>query len=301
VNAGSILVIGGTGLIGEPVARQLLRDGFEVRLLVRDAGRARAQLGAAFDYREGDIDAVDVIAGALHGCAGVHISLRADASDPDLEYRAVARIAALATQQKIGRISYVSGALVYPQYVQGRPDQAAKLRAEDVLRSARGVSYTIFKPNYFMETLPRHVQGKRAIVLGSQPHALAMVSATDFAQLVSRAFGTPLAANRDFYVSGPENITIAEALRLYCQCLAPGVRVTSVPLWFMSIIDKVFLRQKLRSTIELMKLMQRVGISGDAAATGQILGYPATTLREWCERQRVQRTCQHSETNVPNQ
>ena len=41
----TILVGGGTGLLGEQVARQLLRDGFEVRVLARDVERARTLLG----------------------------------------------------------------------------------------------------------------------------------------------------------------------------------------------------------------------------------------------------------------
>lgn len=69
---------------------------------------------------------------------------------------------------------------------------------------ARPAPYTIFKPTYFMETLPRHIQGKRAVVLGRQPHPLAMIAATDFARMVSHAFRTPEAAHREFCVHGPE-------------------------------------------------------------------------------------------------
>jgi nucleoside-diphosphate-sugar epimerase len=46
---GRILVIGATGLIGLPVARRLLADGHQVRLLVRDTGRARQRLGEGFE------------------------------------------------------------------------------------------------------------------------------------------------------------------------------------------------------------------------------------------------------------
>jgi NAD(P)-dependent dehydrogenase (short-subunit alcohol dehydrogenase family) len=49
---GRILVIGATGLIGAPVARRLLADGHQVRLLVRDTGRASQRLGDGFEYLE---------------------------------------------------------------------------------------------------------------------------------------------------------------------------------------------------------------------------------------------------------
>jgi nucleoside-diphosphate-sugar epimerase len=36
-----ILVLGGTGMLGQPVARRLKEDGYQVRLLVRDVEKAR--------------------------------------------------------------------------------------------------------------------------------------------------------------------------------------------------------------------------------------------------------------------
>ena len=57
----TILVVGGTGEIGWPVAHQLLADGYGVRLLVRNAERARTRLGADFEYYAGDVDDTDAI------------------------------------------------------------------------------------------------------------------------------------------------------------------------------------------------------------------------------------------------
>jgi uncharacterized protein YbjT (DUF2867 family) len=41
-----ILVIGGTGMLGRPVAERLKADGFAVRLPVRDLDKPRRLLGA---------------------------------------------------------------------------------------------------------------------------------------------------------------------------------------------------------------------------------------------------------------
>jgi len=177
------------------------------------------------------------------------------------------------------------------------PADRAKYRAERAIQGS-GVPYTIFKPTYFMETLPRHLQGSLAIVLGSQPHPLHMVAAGDFARMVSRAFRTPEAANRTLFVHGPEGITIPDALRLYCSLVQPGKRVVSMPLWFMSVVDALFMRGQLRSTLGLMRVMQRVGERGDPSEANEVLGAPATTLRQWCEQQRAPRFERHS---VPHQ
>ncbi len=290
----TILVVGGTGELGKPVARQLLADGYSVRLLVRNAERARASLGPDFEYSAGDVDDPDAIERALEGCAGVHVSLRGG-SDPDeldrIEHRGTTRVAELAARQGVSRLTYLSGMLVAEDAK--IPGDRAKYRAEQAIRSS-GVPYTIFKPTYFMETLPRHVQGNFAIVLGRQPHPLHMVAAGDFARMVSRSFRTPQAANRIFFVHGPEAITIPDALGLYCSLVEPGKQVVTMPLAFVSVVDALLMRGQLRSTIQLMRVMQQVGEWGDPSEANEVLGAPATTLRQWCEKQRARNLEQHS-------
>jgi uncharacterized protein YbjT (DUF2867 family) len=126
-----------------------------------------------------------------------------------------------------------------------------------------------------------------AIVLGRQPHAYHMVAARDFARMVSRALRTPDAANRHCFVHGPEAITMADALRLYCRVVEPGKRVITLPLWCMRVIDALVLGRKLQDTLQLMALMQRVGERGDPTEANRLLGAPATTLRQWCEQRRA--------------
>ena len=156
------------------------------------------------------------------------------------------------TRQGVSRLAYLSGMLV----AEGAqiPGDRAKYRAEQAIHQS-GVPYTIFKPTYFMETLPRHVQGNIAIILGRQPHPLHMAAASDFVRMVSRSFRSPEAANWRLFVHGPEAITIPDALRLYCSLGEPGRRVVSVPLGFVSVVDALFMRGQLRGTPQLMRVM----------------------------------------------
>ena len=265
----------------------MLAEGYNVRLLVRNIERARARLGTDFEYCAGNVEAPDAVKRALEGCVGVHVSLRGGSDPQELditEHQGTARVAELATQQGVARLTYLSGMLVTEDAQ--IPGDRAKYRAEQAIRRS-GVPYTIFKPTYFMETLPRHVQGNLAVVLGRQPHPLHMVAAGDFARMVSRSFRMPEAANRVFFVHGPETITIPDALRLYCSLVEPGKRVVSMPLWFMSIVDALFMRGQLRGTLQLMKAMQNLGERGDPSGANEMLGAPTTTLPRWCEEQRL--------------
>jgi hypothetical protein len=95
-------------------------------------------------------------------------------------------------------------------------------------------------------------------------------------------------------VRGPEAITIPDALRLYCSLVEPGKRVVSMPLGLMSVVDALFMHGQLRSTLQLMRVMQRVGERGDPSVANEVLGAPTTTLRQWCEERRARSFEQHS-------
>jgi uncharacterized protein YbjT (DUF2867 family) len=279
----TVLVIGGTGALGTPVAARLREDGYRVRLLVRHPDRAREH-HPAFERAVGHLDDPGSLRRALEGCAAVHVSVRggptAEAYDR-VEHRGTARVAELAAGVGVGRLTYLSHMLAAADAA--APDLRAKFRAEQAI-AASGVPYTIFRPTYFMDTLPQQVRGSRAIVLGRQPHPFHLISATDFARMVSRALTTPETAGTILDVHGPEAVTIAEALRVYCGHLAPGTRVRTLPLWFMRILDRTVLKGQLRGTLDLMRVLQRTGERGDPTRADHLLGAPTTTLTEWCRR-----------------
>jgi uncharacterized protein YbjT (DUF2867 family) len=279
----SVFVVGGTGLLGRAVATPLLASGWRVRLLVRNVERAQQLLGGGFDYVSGDVSDERALERGLDGCSAVHVSLSAVGTAEEIdrvEHRGTARVAQLAARLGSIHLTYVSGGLVSEGHLTF-PSHRAKFQAERAIRES-GVAYTIFKPTYFIDTLPRHVQGRWAIVLGRRPHPLHMIAASDFSGMVSRALTTPEAWNRTFVVHGPEGITIAEALRLYCSIPRPGTRVITVPVGIMRVVDRLFMGGRLDQTRDLMTLMSRVGEQGDPVETTRVLGMPTTTVREWC-------------------
>ena len=78
-------------------------------------------------------------------------------------------------------------------------------------------------------------------------------------------------------------MTIAEALDVYCRVVEPDKRVVTIPLGVMRVVDRVLMGGKLRSNLELMALLQRIGEQGDPAEANRLLGAPETTVRQWCE------------------
>src|ERR1035438_7300220 len=70
-----ILIIGAQGMLGRPVTRRLVQDGFMVRALVRRPEAAKRRSYGVAEVVTGDLQDVASLDTALHGCAAVYLSV----------------------------------------------------------------------------------------------------------------------------------------------------------------------------------------------------------------------------------
>lgn len=287
--SGTVLVVGGTGMLGRPVAQRLRADGFGVRVLARDPAKARGLLGEGFELAAGDIEDPASLRSAAEGCQGVHISLKAGPKrgEPErVEHQGTARVVQAASEAGVRRLTYLSGCFVDEAHASASEAEAAKWRAEQAIERS-GVPFTILKPTYFMETLALHVQGKVAVVLGRQPHRWRMVAAEDFAEMVSAAHAPDTGISGRHPVTGPEPLTINEALKRYCETVEGGTRVVTAPLPVMRALNATVMRGELNRELALMRVMGREGEPELAPEGSGTLPLATTTLSQWVERRRA--------------
>jgi uncharacterized protein YbjT (DUF2867 family) len=277
----TILVICGTGVLGEPVARRLQADGYRVRVLTRSPDKGRARFGPGFEVVAGTVEDVGSLGRALDGCQGVHINLP---GFPPLEVSGTANVARCAVRAGVGRLTYISGASASAKKNAWFPLTRAKMDAEAAIRAA-GVPYTIFQPTWFMESLRRFVRGGWAAVIGRAPLPYHWVAAADYARMASRAYETPAAANREFPVFGPEAYTMREALTRYCAIAHPHLRVRSIPFWLAWTVAILGRQAELRAALPILRYCENLGEEEDPAEANALLGAPTTTLEEWSRQQ----------------
>ncbi len=131
-----VLVTGGTGFTGSHTTRALVATGHEVRLLVRDAGKARRVFephGLTFeDLVVGDMTDPAAVEKALAGCDGVvHTAALVDLRRAsarlveDTNARGVEGVVGGAVERGISRIVYVSSLSVF--LVPGGPPVSPEL------------------------------------------------------------------------------------------------------------------------------------------------------------------------------
>jgi uncharacterized protein YbjT (DUF2867 family) len=280
----TILVLGGTGLLGEPVARRLRQDGFNVRVMARDTEKASEKLGDGFEIVQGDATNSDDLERALSGCFGVHLSLSGEAERTGAEL--VARSSA---EQGVERITYISGCTAVEENA-WFPLTADKLHAERVIRES-GVAYTIFAPSWPMEMLVRYAMNGKPTLIGKQTNAFHFFALDDLARMVSTAYQSDEATNKRFVIHGPEAIPFTDALMRYCEVFHPEVaKVSKLPIWLAKLMARLMKNDLMMFGAELSGYFDKVGELGDPAEANGVLGAPAITLDQWMQ-QRKQSLC----------
>ena len=276
-----ILVIGATGLAGMPVAKQLSAEGHQVRVMSRDPEKARTEFDSSFEIISGNVDDYAAVATALKDCNGVHISIDGK-SDPDLERRGIENIIRGAKENGVQMITYLSGTTVIEEN-SWYPGTKAKLQAETAIRSS-GLAYAIFKSTFFMETLSRFVNNGRASIIGIQPNPWRWVAVEDYARMVAKAYTIPN-IKKEFYVHGPQALTMKDALQQYCDSAHPGMKVGTLPFWMAVMIAALSKDAGLQSAIPFFRYTEKATEVGSADEANSLLGKPITTLTEWAKNQ----------------
>lgn len=276
----TILIIGGTGMLGKPVAQQLKADGFNVRLMARNVDKAQSMLGEGYEFAKGDYEDVVSLKSAMRGCDGVHISIKGGPSEADFEradHLGVKHIAEVAKSVGVGRVTLISAYAVSAEKAD-TPESRSKVRGEAALKSS-GVSYTIFRCSWFMETLPLFVQGKNISLIGDQIHPLHWIAAEDYARMASNSYKSDAALNKELYIFGPEALTMGEAMKAYAE--AAELNLAPISTKMLSLMGTLTFNAEWKSMATLMGHYERWGEDGSPDEANRLLGAARVTLREW--------------------
>jgi uncharacterized protein YbjT (DUF2867 family) len=280
-----LLVIGGTGMLGKPVAQQLKADGFTVRLLARNPEKVRKLLGDGYEIIRGDVENAEALRAAMTGVDGVHISLKGGPTAEDFErmdYLATRNIAQAAKETGVGRVTLLSAYAVSAEKAD-TPESRSKFKGETALK-ASGVPYTIFRASWFMETLPLFVQGKSLSLIGNQPHPLHWVAAADYARMVAKSYQTDETLNKELYIFGPEAYPMGEALKIYAE--GTGLKVAPMSTQMLAVLGMLTFNPEWKGMATLMKHYEKWGEDGSPEEANRLLGAPKLTLKEWCQKRR---------------
>lgn len=275
-----ILVLGATGMLGQPVTRYLKETGFEVRVLVRNIEKAHHLFDDKVDIVQGNAQSGEDIQKAIAGCDAAHINLPQDA-----ELNAMKHVVDIGRNSGLERITYVSATTVCEENRWFEMIDI-KMRAEAILRSS-GIAYTVFCPTWAMETLLNLIRGDQAVVIfGKNPPALHFVAGMDLGCMVAASYQGERALGKRLFIHGPEGITLPDAVERFVNACYPEHKVMRLKLWQAKLIATLTRREELNSFVRLIDYFDKVGELGDPAEANALLGAPSVTLDEWFRMQK---------------
>jgi uncharacterized protein YbjT (DUF2867 family) len=245
-----ILMVGATGVVGGMIARRLLDEEKEVRVLVRrDSPSSQlVQRGLATSAEElieagaqpvhGDLRERASLDVAVEGVETVittaNSAMRGGADNPQsVDLEGNRNLIEAARDASVEHFIFVS--LLGADINNPAPFVQAKARSEQALQES-GVEYTILAPTAFMEMWPAMVvgmpalQGRPITLLGEGRRRHSFVSNRDVAAFAVSAVDCPEARNQYLAVGGPEPLSWREVVATYERVLGRSIPVEFVEM-----------------------------------------------------------------------
>lgn len=283
----TILVVGGTGMLGRPVAKALHNAGYNVRVLSHNPEKAVTLFDNSIKIVSGNIEDLNSLKQAMEGCHGVHINLQGGPEPEDylrVEFSGSKNVVLTAKKLGVKHITYTSGASVDESRTWFMPTRAKYLAEQEIFSS--GIDYTVFRPSWFYESLPLFIRGNKAAIIGKQPNKFRWLSAPEYGEKVVLAYQKEEARNKVFTMLGPEAMTMNEAMERYVKKLDLNAAVSNAPIWLLSIVSTITFNKGLKNITRLMKYFETNGDGRPSdPEADSILGPMQQTLEQWCENQ----------------
>jgi NADH dehydrogenase len=300
----SVLLIGGTGYVGEYMRETMRRAGLTVRLLLRSDREHSTLAARGFQTVIGDVLDVPSLVRAMDGVDSVVnlvgiIKEKGDVTFEKLNYQSAVHVVDAALQAGVCRIVEMSaiGAGNVPEY----PYMFTNWRAENYVKDS-GLDWTIFRPSiifgpsesyqvHFISQLADVVRKAPIIpVVGDGTSKFQPIHLEDVSNAFVHAVQDPAAISQTYEIAGPDVLTYEQILDEVAEALGKHKRKLHMPVGLMkigmSVIDTLPGPDP-PVTVEQLKMLSLENVTSNNAVTA-LTGRPPLPvhgnlgyIREW--------------------
>lgn len=221
----TVLVLGGTGMIGSQVVRSLVDRGHAARALVRDPGRAAGVFGDDVPVAVGDLADPAAVEAALVDVDRVLLCVGNRPDQADLETAAVDACRSSGVRRVV-KISARGAAIGSPV-----PFWDQHARIEDHLWRS-GLEAVVLRPSTYASNLLASAESVTAVgrlfaPAGSAP--IAFVDPRDVAAVAVTALLDPVHDGHTYTLTGPESLTFEQVASRWSQIVGRPVEYVDIP------------------------------------------------------------------------
>lgn len=282
-----ILFIGGTGMLGKPVAKELIAAGFDLTLLARDENKMQ-QLYPAVKIINGNVFDKGSLVKAFSGQDAVYLNLSINQPSknrqPQTEREGINNIIAAAKETGIKRLAYLSSLVHFYQGMNGFDWWAFRIKNEAIQKiKDSGIPYTIFYPSTFMETYPYQILiGKKVAQMGQSLMPMWFIAGSDYGKQVARSFQIAGNENKEYPVQGPDGYTFEEASKIFIENYQKAkLKTMKAPMGLMKFLGAF--SQKINYGWHICEALNKYPEKFESQQTWNELGKPVITLAEYAK------------------
>lgn len=284
-----IVVTGATGLQGGAVIRHLLKDGWHVRGLTRNAASKPAQALAAsgVEVVQGDMDDTASLRPIFAGAYGVYSVQNPYISGPEAEVRQGKNVADVANESGVQHLVYGSAGI--GREGTGIPSWETKLDIEDHMKALK-LPLTILRPMAFME-LMTHKKFFPAVgtwhimpMLMGATCSLPWICTDDLGAIAAKAFAAPLQFIGKEFTLASDVQSLQQCRATYSEVLGRYPGQFPMPIWLFQRFGFVG-----RDLTTMWRWLRAGAIDLDTAPT-YAMHPDALTVRAWLSRQKSPRS-----------
>jgi len=279
-----VLFIGASGMLGKPVALELLRAGFPVTFLARDVEKMRKLFPNA-SVVKGDVFDTASLEAAMAGQEIVYLNLSVAQSskknEPQPEREGVNNVIEAAKKTSVKRIVYLSSLIKNYEGMNGFHWWAFQIKqaAVNAIKKS-GLNYSIFYPSTFMECLDKQMlQGTRLMLAGKSEAPMWFIAAKDYGVQVAWALKKAGDSNQEYVVQGLEPYTADEAAKVFIQNVKSKIKIMRAPLAPLKYLG--IFNQRVNYAFHICEALNKYPEKFESENTWNDLGKPSTTLADY--------------------
>ena len=278
------LFIGASGMLGRPVALELMRAGFIVTLLARDVEKMR-KLYPNTSIVKGDVFDIASLEAAMAGQEIVYLNLSVAQSskknEQQPEREGINNIIEAAKKTNIKRIVYLSSLIKNYEGMNGFKWWAFEIKhaAVDAIKRS-GLNYSIFYPSTFMECLDKQMlQGTRLMLAGKSEAPMWFIAGKDFGVQVAWALKKAGDSNQEYNVQGLEPYTSDQAAKIFTENVKANIKIMRAPLAPLKYLG--IFNQRMNYAYHICEALNKYPEKFESENTWNDLGKPSTTLADY--------------------
>ena len=284
-NIKNVAIVGATGMLGVPTAKQLVNAGFNLTALVRDKAKAEKLLPESVHIKVVNLEDKDALADSLNGIDGVYLNLSVKPTEKKNDFHpeqeGLANVIEASKKNNIKRIGYMSSIISRDYTDIDWWVFDLKRKAIETIKQS-GINYTIFYPSSFMENLNNtFIQGNKINIVGKPLYKNWWIAGTDFGKQVAKSFEIlNEGENREYTIQGTESFMMNEAVDIFIKNYKKqNLKAGKAPLGLLKFIG--LFNPQLKYVAKILEVINNCEEKFESKNTWNELGKPQITIENY--------------------